>query len=200
MSTLMPTSTPSTNMLVDVLREEFGRVAYSHKTHEKMADRLTSWILREKRLNAAMLALTTANSIAVLVTNKRWAEVLTVVFAALSLFVTVYGYSRNREHLVDQHRQAALGLRLLRDKYVHLISDLMAGSISDDEGRRRRDSLAEQVHQHYSSAPSTDAAAYAAAQAALKTDEELTFSGQEIDLMLTPALRIAHISVARPPD
>ncbi|MFY0584393.1 SLATT domain-containing protein [Cystobacter fuscus] len=146
------------------MRDEFGRVAYSHKTHEKMADRLNSRVLWEKRINAALLALTTGNTIAVLVVEARWVEVTNVVLVGLSLYVTVYGYSRNRDRLVDQHRQAALGLRFLRDRYIHLIADVMTGSISEEEGRRRRDDLSQQLNQAYASAPPTDPAGYAAAR------------------------------------
>ncbi|MCY1083798.1 SLATT domain-containing protein [Archangium lansingense] len=199
MSTSPPAALPPITALLDVVRDEFGRVAYSHKTHEKMADRLNSRVLWEKRINAALLALTTGNTITVLVTEARWAEITTVVLAGLSLYVTVYGYSRNRDRLVDQHRQAALSLRFLRDKYIHLIADLMAGSISEEQGRRRRDELAQQVNQAYSSAPPTDSPAYGAAQTALKTNEELTFSVQEINVMLPPALRILPPPAAPPP-
>jgi hypothetical protein len=183
--------------LLDVVREEFGRVAYSHKTHFKMVDRLNSRILWEKRANAALLALTTGDTVGVLVSDAHWAKVVAVVLSALALVVTVYGLSRNRDRSLEQHRRTALALWVLREDYIHLIGDLKAGAISDDDGRARRDALTKAAARIYASAPDTDAKAYQAAQKALKTDEELTFSQHEIDIMLPAALRSGAIS-ARP--
>lgn len=62
MSTSPPAAPSPTTALLDVVRDEFGRVAYSHKNHEKMADRLNARVLLERRLNALLLVLTTGNS------------------------------------------------------------------------------------------------------------------------------------------
>jgi len=184
-------SAPTTSFqaLLDVLREEFGRVAYTHKTHLKMVDRLNCRVLWEKRANAALLVLTAGDTVGVLVSNAHWAKIVAVVLSAFALLVTVYGLSRNRERLVDQHRRTALALWPVREHYLHLIGDLKGGAVSVDDARARRDALTEAAARIYASAPDTDNKAYQAARKALRKDEELTFSQQEIDVMLPAALR-----------
>jgi hypothetical protein len=186
---LQRTSEEQFNSLLDVVREEFGRVAYSQKTHQKMVDRLNRAFLWEKRIAAVLLALTTGNTIKGLLSDSQAAEVVALVFSSLALLLTVYGLSRNRERQIELHRHAAQSLWLIRERYVHLIGDLHAGSIGIEKGRARRDALTRAAAHVYSSAPDTDAGAYAAAQRALKVDDELTFSKREIDVMLPPAIR-----------
>lgn len=175
--------------LVDVVRDEFGRIAYSQKTHQKMVDRLNGRLLLEKRLAAMLLVVTTGGTIKGLVSDSRTADVLALVFSSLALLLTVYGLSRNRERQVEQHRLAAQALLLLREQYIHLIGDLHSRAISVEMGRIQRDALTKAAAHVYASAPDTDAASYKAAQRALKVDEEFTFSEREIDMMLPPALR-----------
>jgi hypothetical protein len=188
---LVSNSTPTTSFqaLMDQLREEFGRIAYTHKTHMKMADRLNARLLLEKRITAALLALTAGDSVGVLVSNAQCAKIIAVALSGVALLVTVYGLSRARDRLAEEHRKTADALWSLREYYVHLIGDLKGGSVSVDDARVRRDSLTEAAARVYSSAPATNAKAYEDAQKALKANEELTFSQHEIDVMLPLALR-----------
>jgi hypothetical protein len=185
--------------LLDVIRDEFGRVAYTQKTHQKMVDRLNRRLLWEKRLNAALIAATAGNTVGVVVTNSRAAELWSLGFAAAALLLTVYGLSRNREWLVEQHRHAAHTLWPLRERYVHLVGDLLAGALTESQGRAERAALTAAVAHVYASAPHTDDESYAAAQRALKHREELTFSAQEVDVMLPTALRSAPLLTSNHP-
>lgn len=184
-----PSSAAAFQALLDVVREEFGRVAYSHKTHHKMLDRLNREMLREKKFNAWLLVLTAGDTVGILVTDAAIAKVVAIVLSTLALLVTVYGLSRTREDVAEQHRVTTQALWLLREQYIHLIGDLKGGAISVTDGRARRDALTKSAAHIYASAPDTDEEAYQAARKALKTDEELTFSAREIDVMLPPALR-----------
>ncbi len=154
-----------------------------------MIERLNGRLLWEKRINAFFIAITAGNTISVLAANTRRAEVAAVVASGLALVLTVYGLSRSRDRLVEQHRLAAHALWLLRERCLHLICDLKAGASTADEGRARRDALTKDAALIYASAPETDAKAYAAAKKALRNDEELTFSDKEVDAMLPTALR-----------
>ena len=57
------------------------------------------------------------------------------------------------------------------------------------EIRNKRDELQERTAEVYSNSPRTDAKSYQAAQKALKTEEEQTFSEEEIDIMLPNSIR-----------
>lgn len=191
-------STTPSQILLDVVREEFGRVAYSHKIHLKMVDRLNGRMLLEKRVNAVLLTLTSVDIIGVLVSDAHWTKVSALALSGLALLVTVYGLSRSRERLVELHRRTALQLWILREEYIHLIADIKASAVTVDDARARRDKLTKTTAQTYASAPDTDGKAYRAAQRALKVDEELTFLPRELDVMLPRALRSDVTSPSSP--
>lgn len=180
--------------LMDVVRDEFGRVAYSQKTHQKTVDQLNRRLLWEKRISACLVAFTAGNTIQGLVSSSKVANVLALVGSSLALLLTVYGLSRNRERQVEQHRLSAHALWLLREQYVHLIGDLKSHAISAADGRRLRNALTERAAQIYTTAPDTGTPGYKAAQRALQVDEELTFSAHELDVMLPAALRSAPLA------
>jgi hypothetical protein len=175
--------------MLAVAREEYGRLAYSHKAHEKMVERLSARVRRERIINAVVLTATAGSTIDVLVRDETVSKYVSLVLSAIALFVTVHQLSSAPEKLLDQHRLTARALWLLREQYLHLIADLKSGALGADEARTIRDSLTRKAAEVYSSAPDTDANAYAAAQRALKEREDLTFSSQEIDLLLPPGLR-----------
>ena len=55
--------------------------------------------------------------------------------------------------------------------------------------QQERDALAVELHAVYSIAPSTNSEAYEKAQEALKDNEEMSFSEEELDALLPPQLR-----------
>lgn len=65
----------------------------------------------------------------------------------------------------------------------------MTQSVSLEEIRQRRDDLQKQTFAVYEKAPQTISKAYKQAQKALKFNEELTFSEDEIDVLLPIRLR-----------
>lgn len=71
-----------------------------------------------------------------------------------------------------------------------LIADLMSGTITEAEGRVRRDELQQAARDAYADAPRTSTKAFKRAQDGLKNNEEMTFTSNEIDLFLPEALRL----------
>lgn len=181
-----------------VAREEYGRVAYTHKTHEKMVERIGRHVHWQRILNAVLLTATAGSTIDVLVRNQTASKVLSLVLSGIALFLAIYQLSANPEKLLDQHRVTTRALWLLREQYLHLIADLKAGAVDEAEGRNIRDALTKKAAAIYASAPDTDGAAYREAQRALKENEDLTFTSREIDLLLPPELR--EEAVAAPSD
>jgi hypothetical protein len=77
----------------------------------------------------------------------------------------------------------------IRELYLSLLTDMISNAIAKETARQRRDSLQEELSAIYLGAPRTLTRAYREAQKALKVNEELTFSEQEIDSLLPPLLR-----------
>ena len=68
----------------------------------------------------------------------------------------------------------------------------MSGTVSDAEGRERRDELQQATRDCYSDAPRTSPNAFDRAQDGLQNNEEMTFTSREIDLLLPEALRLGE--------
>lgn len=175
--------------LLDSIRDAYGRVVYTHKTHEKQADRLASWNKGLKVAELVLLVLTTGGTIGALVTHEMSARIAATVLASLALLVTLYQFRFSPDERILAHRTCARKLWLIRERYIALIADIVCKSLSAEEARSARDSLIAEVHHVYESAPDTDSRAYADAQQALKVSEELTFTDFEIDGLLPPSLR-----------
>nr|WP_240939784.1 SLATT domain-containing protein [Bacillus tequilensis] len=98
-------------------------------------------------------------------------------------------YTKNFDlvEAAQSHQKAADALWIIREEYVSLLTDfeLLDSSVI----RERRDELQKRTAEIYTHSPKTDTKSYKAAQKALKTDEEQTFSDKEIDVMLPNSIR-----------
>ena len=173
------------------LRECYGRVVYSHKTHEKCADILLSRLARIKLSQIILSAIATGCCVAAFLgTGPIGAGVGAVVSTAL-LALNAYTKDHDLGEIAQKHRQAAVELWLIREKYLSLLTDLRVGGESLESIRLRRDALLTELHGAYSGAPSTTVRAYKEAQKGLQQAEEMTFSEKEIDKLLPPELKRA---------
>lgn len=171
------------------VRECYGRVVYSHKTHEKCADILLSRLSTIKFWQIALSSITTAGFLGSIFGKSTFVGVAGVIVSALLLALNTYTKNYDLGALAQKHRQAAADLWLIREKYLSLITDLKIGSETLENLSERRDKIMDELHSVYSGAPSTISSAYRRAQSALKRSEEMTFSDLEIDLFLPCALR-----------
>lgn len=185
-------------VLESQLREAYGRVVYSHKTHEKCADILLSRLSAVKFWQIAFSALTTVGFVSVVFGVGKPAAIVGTVVSAVLLALNTYTKDYDLGELAERHRQTAAELWLIRERYLSLLTDLRSETKSLTETESSRDELLASLHSLYSSAPSTTHKAYTQAQKALKYDEDMTFSDQEIDALLPSALRKSSAGEERP--
>lgn len=177
---------------LSVVRELYGRVAWTHKTHEKDREiwsdrvRLTRWI------NVVLIGITSILATAGAISNSQVVFVLTSIFGAVSTAFVVYQLSFNPERSETEHRMAAKRLLYLRDQYLILIQEAMSGRTPIEQLQNKLESLHREASIVYEYAPDSPPKAYAAASEALKTKEELTFSRKEIDMLLPEDLRLTR--------
>ena len=179
----------SGNLIEGQLRECYGRVVYSHKTHEKCADILLKRLSAIKLWQIGLSAITTAGFIATIFGTGAAGAVIGVGVSTILLVLNAYTKNYDLGELAEKHRQAAADLWLIREKYLALITDLRVGKEVIEKITNRRDALLEDLHGIYSGAPSTTYQAYRKAQEALKRYEEMTFSDAEINALLPSELR-----------
>lgn len=187
------------NNTVDILegqlRECYGRVVYSHKTHEKCADILLGQNKQIKFWQIALSAVVTGGLITTLFEFSALADwrkigtLITVFLSTILLVLNSYTKDYDLGELAQKHRQAAADIWLIREKYLGLLTDLRAEVLPLEDIRKNRDVLLEELYATYKGAPSTDYKAYQKAQEALKELEDMTFSDAEIDAFLPKELK-----------
>lgn len=103
-------------------------------------------------------------------------------------------YTKSYDHgqLAQKHKSTAAGLWLIRERYLNLITDIVMGERPIEALQKERDAILHDLHAIYSTAPATTNKAYAKAQKALKTSEDLTFTDEEIDAFLPKELKKAR--------
>ena len=175
------------------LRECFGRVVYSHKTHEKCADILLSRLSRIKFWQIALSAVTTAGCIAVVFGVGKFGALVSLLVSTALLAINTYIKEYDLGEVAQRHRQAAADIWKIREEYLSLITDLKIGEESIQDLQEGRDKLLEDLHALYSGAPSTTYKAYKKAQEALKSLEDMTFSDDEIDSFLPKDLKKSRV-------
>lgn len=175
---------------LQVIRESFGRVAYTHKTHEKAAEIESSKAIWTKWINVILTTLTSSSIVGSVITDNGTLQVVSSLLAAVTLAFVIFQLSFRPDEEAEKHRQAAKELWYIRERCVNLLADIKNGKIPEHEIVARRDNLLTELRIIYKSAPQTTSKAYKAAQQALKINEELTFSDEEIDNLLPAELRI----------
>ncbi len=193
MNTESSLTTTAKDLLLAQVREAYGKVVYTHKTHEKQAD----LCFRNHRLQRGGLVVLTAissgtfiASLLNLVWDQQGAALITSFIAllvtALNLGTKTFRYGEEAQ----RHRDVASRLWDVRESYLSLITDLMSRNVDLEAARERRDELQEVLREIYSDAPRTTGRAYALAQRGLKDNEELTFTSEEVDRFLPSTLRL----------
>jgi hypothetical protein len=180
---------PAGGPLEGQLRECFGRVVYTHKTHEKCSDILLERLDKIKTLQIVLSAITTGGIISTVFGDGQIGTILAVIASTLLLALNTYTKSYDLGEVAQKHKQAAIDIWLIREKYLSLITDLRLGDRSTEEIIRSRDDLLDELHNIYSGAPTTTSKAYRRAQKALQTADDITFSDDEIDSFLPTDLR-----------
>lgn len=182
--------TPETRQVLEgQLRECYGRVVYSHKTHEKCSDILLTRLSTIKLWQIILSALTTGGFISTFLGAGEIGAGIGVVISTMLLILNAYTKNYDLGELAQKHKQAANEIWFLREKYLSLLTDLAMREKPIEQLKTERDTLLESLHSVYSGSPSTTFDAYKKAQDALQTKEDLTFSDEEIDAFLPKELK-----------
>ncbi|MCD7849300.1 MAG: SLATT domain-containing protein [Parabacteroides sp.] len=177
------------SILEGQIRECFGRVAWSHKTQEKCADIVSDRNSCIKTVQIILSALTTTGVIVTIAGDCKAVSIITAIISTLLVAINTFLKGTDLGEIAQKHSDAASKLWNIREKYLSLITDINIGGISIDEMTQRRDELQEDLFNIYLGSPRTINKAYKKATEALKLNEELTFSSDEIDMLLPIQLR-----------
>ena len=182
-------TTDHINVLEGQLRECYGRVVYSHKTHEKCADILLEWQGQIKLAQIIISAVVTGGIVSTFFDAGKVGAAISAVLSTGLLALNAYTKDYDLGEIAQKHRQAGAELWIVREKYLSLLTDIRSGDVSLESIRARRDALLDELHAVYVGAPSTNFKAYSRAQESLKKLEDMTFSDEEIDAFLPKELK-----------
>lgn len=177
------------HILESQIREIYGRVVYTHKTHEKCADLLKERSNYLKYTEIALSALTTTSILVVLFGDGAIFQLIAALFSTALLALTLYSKDFNLLAIAEKHKHAAIDILEIREKLFSLLVDIRIGNKEIEPLQQRRDELNEQLVNTYRGAPKTINKAYQIASKALQQNEEFTFSDMEIDKFLPESLR-----------
>ncbi len=176
--------------LISQIRELFGRTTYTHKVHEKCADIYNQRLQAIKITQIILSALTTGSLILAIFGEGKTGTILGAAFSTILFGINVYLKDYDLGEQVQKHVNTASRLWDIRESYLSLLTDLSTNRISVEEVCSSRDELQEKLASIYYNPPRTTKKAYKLTQKALKFDEDMTFSCNEIDKLLPEALRI----------
>jgi len=169
---------------LQVIRESFGRVVYSHKTHEKEAEIQQLYASIVKWANIILITITSGALLNTLITDQRLYLIISTIFASITLGFVIFQLSFNSEEKAQRHKHIANLLWSIRERYVSLMADIRNETISVSQITEQRGVIMRELDLIYKSAPSTSRKAYQEARKALKVKEEFTFSDEEINQFL----------------
>jgi hypothetical protein len=179
----------SRSILEGQLREQYGRVVYSHKTHEKCADNLLKRHDRIRLGQIILSAITTAGFVSVALGAGPAAAMVGALVSTLLLALNSYTKKYDLGELAQKHRQAGSDLWLIREHYLSLLADVRMREKPIEALQEQRERLVQQLYEVYRGAPSTNYEAYRMAQEALQKLEDMTFGDAEIDKFLPRELK-----------
>jgi hypothetical protein len=174
-------------ILESQIREAYGKVVYSQTCQDKKYHSLIQMNDRVKMAQIVLSALTTGGFIAAVALDEMIAGIVGALFSTMLLILNAYMKNFEPIAKADKHKEASDILWKIKEEYVSLLTDFE--TLSQDDIKSKRDNLQARVHEVYTKYPKTDLKSYLEAQKALKTEEEQTFSEQEIDVMLPNSIR-----------
>jgi len=181
--------TSAETVLEAQIRECFGRVVYSHKTHEKCADILLARLSWLKNSQIALSVLVSGSLFTALFGEHPARVVIATVLSAFLAGINLYFKNYNYGQIAQSHKDTSDRLWNVRESYMSLLTDMTAGILKASQIIDKRDKLQKELGTIYSRAPRTNSSAYRKAQEALKYNEDLTFSEEEIDVFLPDILK-----------
>lgn len=186
------------NINLQIIRESFGRVVYSHKTYEKEFEIQESYSKWLKVANLFVLSVGSTGLVSSFISSNQCVLIIGSVFTFLGLALAIFQLSFTPEEKAFKYKQTAHQLWQVREAYSCLIADIMNQKITEGEAIKKRDDLLCDLDLIYKNSLPTSSKAFKQASDALKKNEEFTFSDDEINKFLPKDLWLNHSEKSSP--
>jgi len=178
--------------LIFQIRELYGRTTYSHKVHEKCADIYFQRQQVIKIIQILLAALTTGSLLIAIFGGGKIGTIMGAACSTILFGLNMYMKDYDLGEISQKHSNIASRLWDVRESYLSILTDLSSARISLEEASQKRDELQEKLSSIFYNSPRTTKSAYKNAQKALKLNEEMTFTNEEIDQLLPEAFRTSN--------
>jgi hypothetical protein len=175
--------------LEEQIREYYGRVVWTHKTHEKQADIYKG---RNEVLKWSQIIVSAFIASGIFVTIFKSAPIVPILTGILSVFqfvLSAYAKTSDFGEVSQLHAKTAIEIWNVRELLLSILIDMKDNRVSLNEAQTMRDDIHKLLYCIYEKAPRTSVRAYNKATKALKDAEEMYFSPEEIDSLLPSTLR-----------
>jgi hypothetical protein len=173
-------------------RELYGRVVYTHKTHEKEREIWSNKVCQMNRFNIGLTGLTTVAAVISASLQATAALVSTALLAAATVCFAIWQSNFDPAGKEGRHRVAAKELLWLREQLLLLIANCQQPNADPAQLQGRLEAITQELTTAYKFVPDTSFEAYSAAEEALKSGH-FTFADEEIDVFLPTHLRSAAL-------
>lgn len=179
-------------ILLDVVRQTFASIVWTHKIQEKQADIYNEKYALLETINIFIVSLTACGIFSLIFTDQLWVKITASFLSLLTVAISIYDKTFHLHDLGIQHKIAANKFLMIRNELLQIIAAIHIHQEPIDIIDKRYQELLNNLNKIYSEVPITSDKAVERATVALKANSEFTYSEEEIDNFLPPTLR-GHI-------
>ena len=184
----------STKTILSGVRELYDQLVWTHKVHEKCADRYKRYDDSFKIAQIVLSVLLAAGGISAITEYvpdmwKMWIGILVAILSFALTMINSFLKNRNYAQWSVDHADIAKKLWSCRVRTLAILADAQAGKLTDEDIIQKRDAMIEEWSRINEKAPRTNPEDYETAKKALKENGEMSCPEQEIDALLPKELR-----------
>ena len=178
-------------ILLDVVRQSYASVVWTHKIQEKQADIYSERKNFLETVNIIVATLTSCGVTSIVVNKDSFAlKLITFVLSFITVAITAYFKNVDLKSLQKQHKDAANNFIVIRNELLQVIADIHMRNEDVKSLNDRYKSIMERLNKLLMNAPIVSERATRRADAAFAKEKGYhAYKEEEIDRFLPPELR-----------
>lgn len=175
--------------LLDVVRQNFASVVWTHKIQEKQADIFEEQYRLLETINILAASATSCGIIGSVFADCIAIKIIAAILSFITLSITAYFKSFDMISRQKHSKDAANQFLVIRNELLQVIADIHMKKKDVYEIDENYQKIMKKLNELYVSAPSTTDNAVDRASEALNVNKEYTYTEEEIDKFLPSSLK-----------
>ena len=177
-------------ILLDVVRQSYASVVWTHKIQEKQADIYSERKNFLETVNIIVATLTSCGVTSIVVNKDSFVlKLITFVLSFITVAITAYFKNVDLKSLQKQHKDAANNFIVIRNELLQVITDICMRNEEVKSLNDRYKSIMERLNKLYINAPIVSERAGKRAADAFAKEKGYSYKEEEIERFLPPELR-----------